>query len=162
MLSLLLAFTLAAAGDAESSTILGPSNPQLAEGSRALMQGDPERGVRLTHLGLSTATNNRDRLAGLGNLCGGYAMLGEWEKGLPFCDQAIELNDRYWRAYNNRALIFINLGRYEEAEADLRKGEELAPNSRTLKKVRAMLLEKTDPVSPNVIIDDRRVPGDPE
>ncbi len=160
MLSLILALFLAAAAEAESSTVIGPTNPQLAEGSQALLAGDPEEGVRLTHLGLSAATSSRDRLAGLSNLCAGYAMLGKWETGLPFCDQAIEINDRHWRAYNNRALIFVKLGRYEEAEADLKRGEELAPNSRTLKVVRAMLLDKTNPVSPNIVIDDRRQPGD--
>ena len=42
------------------------------------------------------------------------------------------------------------------AERDLEKGEAISPNSRTLKAVRRMLLDATNPVSPIIIIDDRR------
>lgn len=159
MLSLLLALLLAAAAEPDARTVIGPSNPNLADGSQALLAGDAEEGVRLTHLGLSSATGSRDRIVGLANLCAGYAMLGEYEKGLQFCDQAIEINEHHWRAFSNRALIYVKLGRFEEAEADLAKGEALAPNARNLKAVRAMLLDETDPVTPSVIIDDRRSTG---
>ena len=137
-------------------------NPNLAAGSEALRAGDAEEGVRLTHLGLNVAGNRREKLAGLSNLCAGYAMLAEYEKGLPYCNQALEINDRHWRALNNRALIYVKLQRYEEAEADILRGQEVAPNSRTLKVVKAMLLDKTNPVSPNIIIDDRRNPDKEE
>jgi len=162
VLSLLFALLLAAAAEPDSRTVIGPTNVNLADGSQALLAGDAEEGVRLIHLGLSSATGRRDRQVALSNLCAGYAMLEEYDKGLRFCDQAIEMNDRNWRALNNRALIYVKLGRYEEAEADLARGELLAPNSRTLKVVRAMLLDQTNPVTPNIIIDDRRSPGDEE
>ena len=157
--TLILAFAAAAAS--ESKTVIGPSNPALAEGSEALLAGDAEEGVRLTQLGLTVAANSRERLAGLSNLCAGYAMLGEYEKGLPYCNDALEINARHWRTLNNRALIFVKLKRYAEAEADIAIAQELAPNSRTLKVVKAMLLDKTNPVSPNIVVDDRRRP-DPE
>lgn len=164
MQSLLLLIMMAAAsagsGGAESKTVIGPSNPQLAQGSEALMAGDAEEGVRLTRLGLAVATNRREKLAGLSNLCAGYAMLAEYLEGLPYCNEALEINDRHWRALNNRALIYVKLRRYEEAQADILKGEEIAPNSRTLKVVKAMLLDKTNPVTPNIIVDDRRNPDD--
>ena len=98
----------------------------------------------------------RDRVAGMSNLCAGYAMLNQPEEGLPWCDQAIELRDTHWRALSNRALIFIQLGRLEEAERDLSKAEAIAPNARTVKIVRSMLLDITDPVAPLVVIDDQR------
>ncbi len=159
---LLLTLLLAAAPEPESKTVIGPRNPELARGSEALMAGDAEEGVRLTHLGLSMAANRREKLAGLSNLCAGYAMLGEYEKGLPFCNQALEMNDRHWRSLNNRALIYVKLQRYAEAEADILNAQEIAPNSRTLKVVKAMLLDKTNPVSPNIVIDDRRNPDKEE
>ena len=152
---------VAAAAASESKTVIGPSNPALADGSQALLAGDAEEGVRLTHLGLKVAANRRERLAGLSNLCAGYAMLGEYEKGLTYCNDALDINARHWRTLNNRALIFVKLQRYAEAEADIAIAQELAPNSRTLKVVKAMLLDKTNPVSPNIVIDDRRRP-DPE
>jgi hypothetical protein len=35
-------------------------------------------------------------------------------------------------------------------------GEQLNPNARTLKTLRAMYRDAVDPVSPSIIIDDRR------
>lgn len=159
LLLLLLICAAAASASEESKTVLGPSNANLAKGAEALRTGDAEEGLRLTRLGLAVAANHRERVSGLSNLCAAHAMLQQWELALPYCDEALKLNDRNWRTYNNRALVFIKLKRYEEAEADILKGQELAPNSRTLKTVRAMLLDETDPVSPSIIIDDRRAPG---
>jgi tetratricopeptide (TPR) repeat protein len=126
----------------EAKTVVGPSNVWLAEGASALLAGDAEEGIRLTNVGLKSAMGKRDKVAGLSNLCAGYAMLGLWQTALKYCDQAIDLNDRHWRAYSNRALVYINLGRFADAEADIVKGEQLAPNSGKVKSVRAMLTER--------------------
>lgn len=125
----------------EAKTVVGPSNVWLAEGASALLAGDAEEGIRLTNIGLKSAMGKRDKVAGLSNLCAGYAMLRLWQTALEYCDQAIDLNDRHWRAYSNRALVYINLNRYRDAEADIVKGEQLAPNSEKVKSVRAMLTD---------------------
>ena len=39
----------------DSRTVLGPRNPHLADGAQALLEGDAEKGVRLTLLGLAAA-----------------------------------------------------------------------------------------------------------
>jgi len=83
-------------------------------------------------------------------------MLREYDTALAYCDEVLGENDGHWRAYSNRALIYVKLGRLEDAERDLEKGEAISPNSRTLKAVRRMLLDATHPVSPIIIIDDRR------
>jgi len=140
----------------ETKTVIGPSNQALHDGAEALMDGDAEDGVRLTENGLGFASSKRDRVAGFSNLCAGYIMLGEPEKALLYCNQALELDDDNWRALSNRAYAYVKLGRYEEAEPDLSKAEEIAPQSRTVKVVRSMLLDATNPVAPLVIIDDRR------
>ena len=142
----------------EARTVIGPRNPELAEGAEALLAGDAKEGVRLTLLGLKRPASAKDRKTGLSNLCAGYALLKEYETGLGYCDQVIELDDNYWRAYSNRALIYVKLKRFDEAEADLQHAESLAPNSRTIRAVRAMLLDAIEPVAPNVVIDDRRQP----
>ena len=95
-----------------------------------------------------------DRLVGLNR--------GELEHSLGYCDAAIEVNNRNWRAYNNRALVYMELDRYEEAEADVIRGQQLAPSAKSLKVVKGMLLDETHPVSPNIIIDDRRNPDEDE
>lgn len=146
-------------GDAqESRTILGPANPELAQGADEFLAGNAEEGVRLTLLGLRHQTGRRDRIAGLSNLCAGYFMLDQLDDALRYCNLALAEDDQNWRAYNNRALIYVTRERYLEAEQDILKGQQLAPNSRNLKIVRSMLLDATDPVSPNIIIDERRQP----
>lgn len=146
----------------DSRTVLGPRNPQLADGAQALQNGDAEEGVRLTLLGLEFAQGRRERQAGLGNLCAGYLLLDQVEVALAYCDQALDENDRNWRVYNNRALVYLKLKRFEEAEADIARGQELAPDARTLKIAKGMLLDETNPVSPIIVIDDRREPADEE
>ena len=162
-LPLLVCGSLAIAEDSSeltSKTVIGPSNPDLTYGAEALLAGDIEKGVRLTEAGLKVASNRRERKAGLQNLCAGYVLLEQYEKALEMCNTAIAEYEDSWRAYNNRALLFVRLERYAEAEADLAKGQEIAPNARTLKEVRGILLDATSPVKPNIVIDDRRSPGE--
>ena len=87
-------------------------------------------------------------------------MLDQLETALEFCNQALEINDRHWRSYSNRALIYLKLKRYDDAERDLERGLSIAPDSAKLKTVRAQLLDEIDPVSPTITIDDRR--GQPD
>ena len=84
----------------------------------------------------------------------------EPEVGIPLApgvrDDVLELTDRNWRVYNNRALIYVLQGRFDDAEADLAKCEELHPRSSTTKVVRQMLLHAKNPVTPVITVDDRR------
>lgn len=144
-------------GATASKTVIGPRNPDLTNGAQALLAGDIERGIRLTEAGLKLAHGRRERQAGLENLCAGYVMLEKYDAALEPCNNAVTENDQSWRAYNNRALLFVKTKRFSEAEADLAKGQELAPNSSKLKEVRGILLDKTHPVRPRIVIDDRRM-----
>ncbi len=83
-------------------------------------------------------------------------MLREYDPALAHRAAVLAENDGHWRAYSNRALIYVKLGRFEDAERDLEKGEAIRPSSRSLKAVRRMLFDATNPVSPIIIIDDRR------
>lgn len=159
-LSALLCFALLPAAAQDSRTVIGPSNPPLQEGANALLSGDAEDGVRLTLVGLSQATTAKERHTAMSNLCAGYVMLGRDETGLEFCDRVIEETDRNWRAYSNRALIYIRQQRFDEADQDLLRAEAIAPGARTLQAVRAMWRDAVEPVAPAIIIDDRRQPPD--
>ena len=143
---------------AQAKTVIGPTNPNLADGAQALRLGNAEEGVRLTRLGLAVAHGQRERQAALANLCAGYVLLGQFDTALTYCDTALEENERNWRAYNNRALAYVELKRFEEAEADITRGLELQPNAWSLKVVKGMLLDETQPVAPNIVIDDRQGP----
>ena len=46
-------------------------------------------------------------------------MLKQADKALEHCNVVIELDPGYWRAYNNRALVYLEMERYEESEADI-------------------------------------------
>jgi len=143
---------------AQAKTVIGPTNPDLANGAQALRLGKAEEGVRLTRLGLAVAHGRRERQAALSNLCAGYVLLEQFDTALTYCNIALEENERNWRAYNNRALAYVNLKRFEEAEADIARGQELNPNAWSLKVVKGMLLDETQPVAPNIVIDDRQGP----
>jgi tetratricopeptide (TPR) repeat protein len=142
--------------DAVAKTVVGPANAGLADGAAALRAGDAEEGVRLTERGLSTAGGRRERVAGYSNLCAGLAMLERLDEALDACDRALQLDDRHWRSYSNRALVYLKLERYPDADRDIARGEALNPHASTLKRLRTMYLDAVDPVLPSIIIDDRR------
>ena len=142
--------------DAVAKTVIGPGNANLADGAAALQLGDADEGVRLTQRGLAAASSKRDRVAGYSNLCAGLVMLDRLDEALEACDRALELDDEYWRGYSNRALVHLKRQQYAEAERDISRGEALSPNARPLRELRAMYLDAVDPVSPSIIIDDRR------
>ena len=144
------------AAQEESKTVIGPRNVALAEGAEALLAKDGEEGVRLTLIGLKTAQGYKEKRAALSNLCAGYLMIDQPHTALKYCNEALEQFPEFWRAYNNRALVYLRLDRFEESEADIRRGQELRPGAETLKMAKGMLLDETDPVRSNVEIDERR------
>jgi len=150
----LLASTLTVAE--ESKTVIGPSNIFLYDGANALMVGDGERGVRLTLLGLERANGNRQKKIAHSNLCAGYLLMGQPESALRHCNWVLERDPVHWRTYNNRALVYMRLERFAEAEEDIRNGQELRPGSKNLKIVKGMYLDETHPVTPRIEADDRR------
>jgi len=140
----------------DNKTVLGPGNIPLSDGAAALKAGDASEGVRLTMLGLSQAISSRERRTAKSNLCAGHALLQNYTTALEYCNEVLLEDERYWRAYSNRALIYIKLRRFDEAEQDLIKGEAISPRAKILKSVRKMYLDATDPVAPIVVIDDRQ------
>lgn len=139
-----------------SKTVIGPRNVYLADGADALIAGDGERGVRLTLQALQYAHGARETKFAHANLCAGYAMIDKPLTALEHCNWVLERDPNYWRAYNNRAIVYLKLGRYEESEADVARGQALQPRSNNLKIVKGMLLDETHPVTEQVEIDERR------
>jgi tetratricopeptide (TPR) repeat protein len=86
----------------------------------------------------------------------GYILIDKPRTALPHCNWVLERYPNHWRTYNNRALVYLKLERFEESEADIARGQELSPSSRNLKIAKGMLLDETDPVRANVEIDERR------
>lgn len=142
----------------QSKTVIGPRNAYIADGAEALLVGDGEEGVRLTLLGLAAAHGDNEAKVAHANLCAGYLLLEQPQTALEHCNWVLERYDHHWRTYSNRALVYLRLQRYDEAEDDIQKGQELRPDSRTLKIVKSLYLDETQPVTPRIEIDDRRNP----
>jgi tetratricopeptide (TPR) repeat protein len=143
--------------DAIPKTVIGQRNPELADGAQALLAGDAEEGVRLTLRGLEIAVGEREHEAALSNLCAGYILLAQYQTALRYCDMLLARNDKNWRGYNNRAVVYIKLQQYDKAEQDLERGEALRPGAHTLKVARAMYLDAVAPVAPEIEVDDRQI-----
>ncbi len=141
---------------AEPRFTIGSANPDIYEGARALLGGQNEKGIKLTLLGLKAANGKKEEETALSNLCAGYTNLGDYETALKYCDILLQRNDKMWRAYNSKAPIYIYTKQYEKAEQQLIKGEALNQNARTMKVARALYLDATSPVAPEIEIDDRQ------
>ena len=161
LLAAALLLMLQAQPSNDARTVLGPRNIYLYDGANALMAGDGEEGVRLTLLGLRNAQGTREEKSAHANLCAGYLLIDQLDTALLHCDWVLERDPRHWRTYNNRALVYLRLERYEESEADIRRGQELRPQSTKLKMVKGMYLDESKPVRPRVEIDDRRSTDEP-
>lgn len=146
--------------DANSTTVIGPRNLPLDDGAKALLAGDDEKGVRLTLRGLEIAQGRREHEAALSNLCAGYVKLGKYDEALKYCNLLIARNDKNWRGYNNRAVIYIQTEQWEKADQDLQKGEALNPGASTMKVARSLYMDAVHPVRPEIEIDDRQKEAD--
>ena len=137
-------------------TTIGQRNPALYDGAQALLAGNVERGVELTHEGLQMAQGKREEEAALSNLCAGYIRLRKLDIAMKYCQLLLERNDNHWRGYNNRAVIYLELKEYEKADQDLKRAEAINPGAHTVKVARAIYMDAVYPVAPAVEIDDRQ------
>ena len=140
----------------EPRFVIGSANSDLSAGARALLGGRNEKGIELTLSGLKAANGKKEEEIALSNLCAGYTNLGDYETALKYCDILLQRNDKMWRAYNSKALIYIYTKQYKKAEQELIKGETLNPDARSMKIARALYLDATNPVAPEIEIDDRK------
>ena len=136
--------------------VIGSVNSDVSAGARALLGGRNEKGIELTLSGLKAANGRKEEEIALSNLCAGYTNLGNYETALKYCDILLQRNDKKWRAYNSKALIYIYTKQYEKAEQELIKGEALNPDAHSMKIARALYLDATNPVAPEIEIDDRK------
>lgn len=147
--------------DKVPAMVVGPKNLDLHRGAQLLLQGRTEEGIERTLRGLRSAQGKREEEVGLSNLCSGYTVLERLDEALRYCEMLLERDDKAWRAYNNRALIYILTKQYEKANQDLVRAETINPGAPTLKVARAIYRDAVDPVVPLVEIDDRQA-GDQE
>jgi hypothetical protein len=155
-ISLVAAMPVYADSDAQSKTVLGPTNIYLFDGANELLAGNANKGVPLTMKGLELAHGLREEKVGHANLCAGFMMLDQPETALVHCNWVLERDQYHWRTYNNRALVYLRLERFDESDADIKRGQELNPRSENLKEVKGMYMDVVEPVDEKITIDDRR------
>jgi len=135
LFALTFAFGARAMDDSpQSITVLGAPNQGLASGSTALEAGRYEEGIRLSLAGLEDVASRKDQAAGHANICAGYAALKRWNEALPHCNRSLDLDRGNWRAFNNRAAVYVGLRMFDLALSDVGAGLELAPDSKILHK----------------------------
>jgi tetratricopeptide (TPR) repeat protein len=113
-------------------TVISATNLLLSSGASALAGGHVQEGLRLTLEGLNEPAMPRDVAAGHANACAGFVLTQQWDDALEHCNRALSLDNTNWRAYNNRAAVYVAKGLLDLAIQDIEAGLELAPNSHTL------------------------------
>ena len=124
------------------------SDPNLAEGAMALRLGDHTEGVRLTLAGLRSpagrAHSVRTRSAAHSNLCAGYVMMGQFNKALEHCNEALRLKSNNWQALSNRAVTFVLTGQFKRAGQDIERGKRINPGSKRLLEAEELLASRIE------------------
>lgn len=105
------------------------ANTDIQAGKRALRHNRPADAIRLLERGLKSNMSESMRVAGLNELCIAYRMDGDLEAAKENCSAAIALSPRYWRAYNNRANVFVDQDNYLAALKDYEAARVINPKS---------------------------------
>jgi tetratricopeptide (TPR) repeat protein len=152
-----LASAAAAAGEsAMSVTVIGPNN-LLTEGTDAMLAARWQQGIELLEEGLKSSSDTSERAAALSNLCAGYVALGDYDRALESCDEALKLDAGNWRTYNNRAGALMGKGRLDEALHDVEAGLALNPIGVTLQKMETLVRARLQ----NLYAPHRHTPSPP-
>ena len=127
---------------ASSSTVLGITNPLLAEGTERIRHGDYDDGIRLIRLGLERESPNAfNRAAALSNLCAAYAAKNMPDTAIEQCTESLQITNKNWRAYSNRAYAYWLKGMYAQARVDVDAAIALSPQARQVLQIRGMINE---------------------
>jgi tetratricopeptide (TPR) repeat protein len=138
----------------DSRTVLGVGNEYLNAGAEAMRAGQYDDGIRLTTIGLERATTDRERAAGLSNLCAAHAAKHEVDLAIGYCTESLAINDANWRAYSNRSYAYYLKGLYAQANADLEAAIAINPNARQMAQIRGMINERS--LKPSVTMEEHQ------
>jgi tetratricopeptide (TPR) repeat protein len=118
-----------------SQMVLGnPGLTALNDGARAIDRNDIAQGMELTQQALDSEFLMLYQTAKAhNNMCAAFYKLKLYEEALKHCDTAISISANSWIYYNNRAGVYLGLGRLDDALADYRTALALNPTSERLK-----------------------------
>ena len=140
---------------ADNRTILGAGNEFLSAGAFSIRMGQYDEGIRLTQLGLTRyQPSMSDRAAAESNLCAAHAAKGEPDVAIAHCTESLRLEQRNWRAHNNRAYAYYLLGDLSQATFDLDAAAAINPDAKQVIQLRGMINERG--LRPRVIMEDHQ------
>jgi len=140
---------------ADNRSIIGAGNEFLSAGSFAIRMGQYDEGIRLTHLGLTRyQPSQSDRASALSNLCAAHAAKGEPDIAIPYCDESVDINNRNWRAFSNRAYAYFLKGELTRATEDLELASAIDADAKQVLQLRGMINEVG--LRPRVIMEDHQ------
>lgn len=139
----------------DTRSVFGTINELLAAGADAIRFGRYDEGIRLTLLGLERRdTSERNRAAGLSNLCAAFAARNSPDEAIDYCTQSIEISEINWQAWSNRSYAYWLKGQYDQAASDLNRAVGINDRARQLSQIRGMLNEAG--LRPRIIVEDRQ------
>lgn len=139
----------------DTRSVFGAVNELLVAGADAIRYGRYEEGIQLTLMGLERRdTSDRNRAAGLSNLCAAYAALNSPNEAIAYCTQSLEISELNWQAWSNRSYAYWLKEMYDEAAHDLNRAMEINDRARQLSQIRGMLNEAG--LRPRIVTEDRQ------
>jgi len=139
----------------DTRSVFGPQNELLYAGAEAIRFGRYEEGIRLTLLGLDRKGNSdRNRAAGLSNLCAAYAAQNAPNEAIRYCTESLEISELNWQAWSNRSYAYWLKAMYDEAASDLERAMAINDQARQLSQIRGMLNEAG--LRPRIVTEDRQ------
>ena len=112
------------------------SPPVLFKAERALDRGNPDRAVELMRGSISESRRRGVKSDVNSILCRAYYQQGDFSLAEQACTQALELGAAgvAWSNFNNRGVMRLLQGRYEEAIADLRSARRSNPAAKAVRR----------------------------
>jgi Flp pilus assembly protein TadD len=117
--------------------------PVLSKAERALERGNPDRAVELMQGSISESPRRAIRSDVNSILCRAHYQQGVFDLAEQACTQALALggDGAAWSNLNNRGVMRMLQGRYEEAIADLRSARRSNPTAKAVRR-NLLLAEK--------------------
>lgn len=116
-------------GPGARSLFYGRGHPVVA-GSAAVARARWREGVTLLEAAVHDPSLDRyARTRALANLCAGHLGLGQDERAIERCSQAIALDLRDWRSYSNRGLAHLRTGSPGLARCDFERALAIHPGA---------------------------------
>ncbi len=124
------AFALFTAVQTTHAEGLGAHPPMfLIQAEYALEAGDTTRAVDLLNKRYKRLRNPAHRIRGFAVLCSAHLQDENFDRAIRPCVNATGMKQAGWSDFNNRGVLELHLGRFDEALASFEQARELNPES---------------------------------